>query len=117
MKYLRQFTIIMSFAFMAEVIHSIVPLPIPASIYGLLIMLAALEKGVIKPSNIKDTALFLIEIMPVMFIPAAVGIIEYYHTLKGLYIEVGLLLVLTTAVTIVLTGLTTQVVIKRGKHE
>ena len=55
--------------------------------------------------------------MPVMFIPAAVGIIEYYHTLKGLYIEVGLLLVLTTAVTIVLTGLTTQAVIKRGRHE
>ena len=42
MKYIKQFSIIITVSFLGEVLHALLPLPIPASIYGLLLMLAGL---------------------------------------------------------------------------
>ena len=67
MKFLRQFMIILAISFIGEVLKYIVPLPIPASIYGLVILFIALETGIIKLSAVKDTAKFLIEIMPLIY--------------------------------------------------
>ena len=69
MKYLKQFMVILAFSFLGEVLHQVLPLPIPASVYGLVFMLAALMTGVLKLHQVKETSAFLIEIMPVMFIP------------------------------------------------
>ena len=38
MKYLSQFLIILGFAFAGEALQRLVPLPIPASVYGLLLV-------------------------------------------------------------------------------
>ena len=73
MKFLRQFMIILLLSFLGEVLKMFIPLPIPASVYGLVLMLVCLMTGVLKTSQVKDAAFFLIEIMPVMFIPAAAG--------------------------------------------
>ena len=76
MKYFRQFFLILAVSFLGEILHMVLPLPVPASIYGLVLMLLALVTGIIKIEQVKDTAVFLIEIMPVMFIPAAVGLLD-----------------------------------------
>lgn len=76
MKYLRQFCIILLISFLGELLHILIPLPIPASVYGLVLMLTALCTGILKLTQVRETADFLIEIMPVMFIPAAVGLLE-----------------------------------------
>ena len=76
MKYLRQFCIILLFSFLGEGLHIILPLPVPASVYGLVLMLAALQTGILKTRQVRETAGFLIEIMPVMFIPAAAGLLN-----------------------------------------
>ena len=76
MKFLRQFMIILLLSFLGEVLKMFIPLPIPASVYGLVLMLVCLMTGVLKTSQVKDAAFFLIEIMPVMFIPAAAGLID-----------------------------------------
>ena len=68
MKFLRQFMIILLLSFLGEVLKMFIPLPIPASVYGLVLMLVCLMTGVLKTSQVKDAAFFLIEIMPVMFI-------------------------------------------------
>ena len=77
MKFLRQFMIILLLSFLGEVLKMFIPLPIPASVYGLVLMLVCLMTGVLKTSQVKDAAFFLIEIMPVMFIPAAAGLIDH----------------------------------------
>ena len=64
MKLLYQFGIIMFVTFLGEFLHCLIPLPIPASIYGLLLMLAGLMTKVIKLEQVKIAADFLIEIMP-----------------------------------------------------
>ena len=76
MKYLRQFMIILLVSFVGELLKYAIPLPVPASIYGLVILFILLETGVLKLEAVKDTAIFLIEIMPLMFIPAGVGLME-----------------------------------------
>ena len=78
MKFLRQFMIILLLSFLGEVLKMFIPLPIPASVYGLVLMLLCLVTGILKTSQVKDVAFFLIEIMPVMFIPAAAGFVESF---------------------------------------
>ena len=73
MKYIKQFSIIITVSFLGEVLHALLPLPIPASIYGLLLMLAGLCCHIIPMDGVKETGKFLVEVMPLMFIPAAVG--------------------------------------------
>ena len=90
MKYLKQFMVILAFSFLGEVLHQVLPLPIPASVYGLVFMLAALMTGVLKLHQVKETSAFLIEIMPVMFIPAAAGLIDSWGILQPVIIPLGI---------------------------
>ena len=75
MKYIKQFLIILLISAWGEGLYVLLPLPIPASVYGLVLLLAALISKVLKVEQVKETADFLIEIMPVMFIPAGVGLL------------------------------------------
>ena len=74
MKYLKQFLIILVISLIGELLNKLLPLPVPASIYGMVILFIGLLSGVIKLSSVKEAGSFLIEIMPVMFIPAGVVI-------------------------------------------
>ena len=74
MKYVKQFAMILLFSFAGELLNYLLPLPVPASIYGLVLMLVCLLTGIIKLDAVRDTACFLIEIMPLMFIQADVGL-------------------------------------------
>ena len=67
MKYVRQLLIILFVSFLGELLKSIIPLSIPASIYGMVLLFLALELKILKVSDIKETSNFLIEIMPLMF--------------------------------------------------
>ena len=80
MKFIRQFLIIILISFAGELLHAILPLPVPASIYGLLILLAGLQTKVIPLKAVDEAGGFLIEIMPMLFIPAGVGIMGRLKT-------------------------------------
>lgn len=82
MRFLRQFMIILLLSFLGEVLKMSIPLPIPASVYGLVLMLICLMTGILKTGQVRDAAFFLIEIMPVMFIPAAAGLIDSWVVLR-----------------------------------
>ncbi len=76
MKYVRQFVIIMFLSFLGEILKAVIPLPIPSSIYGLVLMLLVLKMGIVKLEDVKDAGNLFIDIMPLMFIPAAVGLLD-----------------------------------------
>ncbi len=118
MKYLKQFGIIIALSFLGEVLHAVIPLPIPASIYGIVILFTCLITGVIKVESIKETSQFLIEIMPVTFVPAAVGLIDSWEILKGNLLVYIVIIILTTLVVMIVSGRVTQWIIRRsGKGE
>ena len=116
MKFLRQFGIILLLSALGEGLHALLPLPVPASVYGLVLMLAALMTGIIKVGQVEETADFLIEIMPVMFVPAGVGLITAWSTLKPICVPVLIMTFISTVIVMVVTGKVTQRVIRMGKR-
>ena len=117
MKYLRQLLIILIFSFIGEVLHSLIPIQVPASIYGLVLLFIALLTGIIQLPQVKEAAKYLIEIMPLMFIPAGVGLLESWGDLKSILLPVLILLVASTIVVMGVSGKVTQGIIQRSKRK
>ena len=117
MKYLKQFLIILLISFVGELLKYVLPLPIPASIYGMIILLVGLLTGWIALDAVKDVGKFLIEIMPVMFIPAGVGLMSSWGILKPLILPVSIITVVTIVTVMAATGKVSQWVIRKGKSD
>lgn len=114
MKFLMQFSRILTISLAGELLKMILPLPIPASVYGLILMLVCLSTGVLKVNQVKEAAVFLIEIMPVMFIPAAVGLVNAWGALQPVFFQVIITILVTTVLVMVVTGKTTQFIMKKS---
>ena len=98
----------------------ILPFKIPSSIYGLVLMFLALQFKVIQLEQVKEAAKYLIEIMPLMFIPAGVGLMNAWGVLKPICIPVIVITIISTIVVMGISGKVTQFVIrleKRNKSE
>lgn len=115
MKYMKQFGLILAISLLGELMNHLIPLPVPASIYGLILMLAALCSGLLKVSDVKETAVFLIEIMPMMFIPAAVGLVNSYDVLRPQLLAYGVITIGTTFLVMAVSGWVTQAMVRRKK--
>ena len=117
MKYVKQFMIIMLISCIGELLNHFIPLPIPASIYGLVIMLALLISKKLRLEAVAETAAFLVKIMPVMFIPAAVGLITFWEKLKPILVPVIIITVLSTIFVIYSTGKVTDLILARKEGD
>lgn len=117
MKYLRQFLIIIAISFVGEVLKYIIPLPVPASIYGLVIMLVLLGTKILPLEKVKDAGVFLVEIMPVMFIPAAVGLMNSWGELKPMLLSFSVITFFVTVLVMVCAGHTAQFIIRHGRKQ
>jgi Putative effector of murein hydrolase LrgA len=111
MKYLKQFLIILVISLIGELLNKLLPLPVPASIYGMVILFIGLLSGVIKLSSVKEAGSFLIEIMPVMFIPAGVGLMSSWLNLKPIIIPVCIITVATIFTVMIVSGHVTQFIV------
>ena len=112
MKYIKQFLIIIIVSCLGEILNRYIPLPIPASIYGLVIMLGLLMSKILKLEVVKEVADFLINIMPIMFIPASVGLITYWEQLKPILLPYVIITLLSTILVMISTGKVTDWILK-----
>ena len=117
MKYLKQFFMIIFISFLGEILHAAIPLPVPASIYGIVLLFAGLMSGVIPLDAVKEAGRFLIEIMPVMFIPAGVGLMVSWGVLKPLLLPVSIITVVSFLTVVGATGRTSQWLIRRERRK
>ncbi|GAB6961135.1 CidA/LrgA family protein [Prevotella aurantiaca JCM 15754] len=115
MKLIKQFIYIIAFTFIGELLHFLIPLPIPASIYGIVLLFIALMKKWVKVSDIRETSTFLIAIMPVMFIPAAVGLIDSWQDIQSNFLKFAIVTVVSTFVVMGVAGYITQLTIRKSK--
>lgn len=113
MKYIKQFFIIALITFIGELLHHFIPLPIPASIYGLVLMLLLLSSKLLPLDAVKETGEFLVNIMPIMFIPPAVGLLTYWKKLKQMFIPFIVITIISTILVILVTGKTTDFILSR----
>ena len=111
MKYVKQFLIILLISFIGEGLNFAIPAPIPASIYGMVILFICLCTKIIKLDDVKDTGIFLIEIMPLMFIPAGVGLMKSWGVLKPLIVPVLVITVVSLIAVMAVSGRVSQRII------
>ena len=116
MRLLYQFLIIVVISFIGEMLNHIIPLPIPASIYGIVILFAALKMEWVKPHHIAEVCRFLILIMPVLFIPSAVGLLKSWDLISANLLQYVVILMVSTVVVMATSAIATQWVIKHNKR-
>lgn len=115
MKYLTQFLRILAFTLAGELLQRLVPLPIPASVYGLVLLFGALNTGLVKLEEVKDAGGFLISVLPILFVSPAVGILDNWEAIRGALIPILALTLLSTVLTFGIAGRATQAMM--GKEE
>lgn len=98
---------------MGEICHAVLPLPIPASIYGLLLLLAALRFGIVKLEQVKEVGLFLTGIFPLLFVPAAAGVMELWAEMGEMLLPIVIAIIPVTVLVLVSAGRTTQALTSR----
>lgn len=117
-KFIRQFAIILLISLIGEAMSFFIPLPVPAGIYGILLLLLLLTTGALKVDQIREVSFFLIRIMPVMFIPAAVGLMQSYHLLAPSLGAYAVIIAVSTIAVMVVSGRVTQrVILRKNKEE
>ena len=108
MKYLSQFLIIMGFTVAGEALQRLIPLPIPASVYGLVLLFAALCLKLVKVEQIREVGGFFTSILPVLFVSPAVGIVEHWNLIRPQLLAILLLVLASTVLTFGISGSITQ---------
>ena len=113
MKYVKQVLIVLAFTALGELLAAVIPFPIPAAIYGIVLMLIALGSGILKTSMVKEVSSFLTGIMPILFVPPAVRILEYWGIVGPNLAAIAIIAVSTTFLVFAVSGLVTQWVMKK----
>ena len=117
MKYIYQATIIFGFTLLGELLHIL--LPLPAAIYGLVLLFFALQTGIVKLHQVDAVSKFLIAIMGLLFVAPAVNIVEIWQEIAPVLLPIGVVLAVSTVLVFAVSGLVTQWMLRRGgkSHE
>ena len=113
MRYLLQAVIIAAVTFAAELIKYFVPLPVPASIYGLLLLFALLKSVLLKLEQIEDVGNLLLELMPLLLVPASVSVLTALDAIQRMLLPVLVMGFIGTTAVMLVTGLLSQWIIRR----
>lgn len=116
MKYIWQLMIILFISFLSEIIAKLIPAPIPACIYGIVILFILLKFKVLKLEQVSSVGHFLIEIMPLMFIPASVSLLEQWELLQPLLLPFSVIIVVSFLLVFIVSGLVTKYSLKVKEH-
>lgn len=114
MNYIKQLLIIIGFSLLGEALAALIPLPVPAAIYGLVLLLIALMTGCLKAEAIADTARFAIGIMPILFVAPAVNILENWGVIAPNLIPIVVVMLVSTFIVFIVSGVVTQLFLKKG---
>lgn len=115
MKYLHQALILSAITFAAEILKYLIPLPIPVSIYGLVLLFLLLKTGVLPLEKIQDVGNLLLELMPLLLVPASVSFVTALDAIQAMLLPVLIMGLGGTLLVMALTGLVSQAVIRRRK--
>ena len=117
MKYVKQLLIILAFTLVGEVLARVIPFPIPAAIYGFVLLFAALCTGALKKEQIDKTARFLTGIMGIFFVAPAVNILAYWGVIAPALVPIVIIILTSTFVVFLVAGLVTQALRRKGGEE
>lgn len=108
MKIIKQIGIIFSICWLSVVVESLLPFAFPASVIGMVLLLACLLSGILKVEHIREKSDFLLGNMAFFFVPAGVNVINYLDILKASWLPLLAVCVLTTVITFGATALSVR---------
>ena len=108
MKYFRQILLIMLFTCLGELLHTWIPAPIPASIYGMVLLFLALSLKIVKVEAVADAGGFLVSILPVLFVAPLVSLMDYWSAIKDAIVPIFFIILASTLLVFGLSGRVTQ---------
>lgn len=117
MKYLHQILLIFLFSCLGELLRSLIPLPIPASIYGMVLLFLALSFGIVKLEQVKTAGNFLTSFFPVLFVAPVVSLIDCWDDIKAHILPILLVMILSSVVCFFVSGKLTQHLMKKRKED
>lgn len=115
MKLLKELAIYFGITFISEIIAKLLPINIPPSIIGIVILFMLLELKVLNTEDVEMTGDYLIKIMPILFVPAGVGLIKYLDVLKIVAVPMVFVITLSTAIVMTAVGALTQKLVEKKK--
>lgn len=111
--YLKQSALLFGFTLLGEALHRLLPLPIPAAVYGLVLLFAALCLKLVKVEQINKVSDFLLTILPILFVSPAVNLLESWGILAPHVISIFLLVLSSTILVFAVAGLVAQLFCKK----
>ncbi len=117
MKFVKESCMILLFCLAGELCHALLPFPIPASIYGMVLLLAAFFLKLIKVEDVEKTGTGLVSLLPLFLIVPAVGILAHWELIRPNLLKIAILIIVTTCLTFVVSGLITKLIRKGGAQD
>ena len=105
MKIICQIGVIFAVCWFSQLIEAALPVPFPASVIGMLLLLALLATGLLKIEHIREKADFLLANMAFFSLPAGVSVINYFDVLGRSAVALVLVCLLSTVITFGATAL------------
>lgn len=116
MKYLYQFLIILLFTFLGEALALLIPLPIPAAVYGLLLLFLALQTRIVKLEQVKECGNWLIGIMGILFVAPTVNLLGCWEQIRPLILPILITILLSTVVVFAVSGIVTGLLTRKEEE-
>lgn len=104
------------FLFLGIMLKHIIPSPIPASMYGLLLLFLALLFHIVKLEWVEKGAGWLMAELLLFFVPSAVGIVNYQQIISLQGLEIVVLITVSTIIVMGLTALTADKIAVRKRR-
>lgn len=117
MKYVCQLGLILAFSLAGELLAALVPLPVPAAIWGMVLMLIALLTRLLRVEMVRETGRFLVTILPLLFVVPTVGLMACFDLVFQNLVPILVILVLGTVVTFGVSGLVTRIFTRGGDRD
>lgn len=117
MKFIKQMCLVLLFSFLGELCRFLIPYPIPTSIYGMVLMAAALGLKLFRPEDVRDVGSFLTSILPILFVVPLVNLMDCWDQLKDNLVPLVVIIILSTILVFAVSGMVTQMLMNIRKKK
>ena len=108
MKYIPQIIYILLFTLAGELLQAVIPLPVPAAVYGIVLLFIALSTGLLKEEKVSDVANFLISLIPLLFVVPVVKVLQYWDVVAPKLVAICFITIFSTLLIFAISGLVTK---------
>ena len=114
---MKQISLILLFSFLGELCRYLIPVTIPASIYGMVLMFTALSLKIVKLEQVSEAGHFLTSILPVLFVAPLVSLMDCWPLLRENLLPLSIITAVTTITTFAAAGFVTKRIMGGKKND